>query len=92
MVESIKQNGQVNLDELSAKQIIALVSLWDDAEVKNDNDSFSTMLKKCYKSDQWNENARIWYVYGDDAAVSIGHAFRDLYDFEEENIMNALKK
>lgn len=92
MIETIKKNGKLNINELSKKQVIALLNLWDTDYVKNENTSFSQMLTRCYKSTPWHENAPIIYIHADDKTVTtIKHAFYDLTEGEEEIILNAIK-
>lgn len=92
MIETIKKNGKVNISELSIKQVIALLNLWDTNYAKNENTSFSQMLKRCYKTTPWHENSSIIYVHADEkTATTIRHAFYDMTEAEEEKVMSALK-
>lgn len=91
MIESIKSNGNVNINELSKKQVIALVSLWDTGFAKKENTSFTRMLKRCYKSTPWDENAPMFYIHSDEkTATTIPHAFFDMDEGEEEMVMRIL--
>lgn len=91
MIDSIKRNGNVNINELSKKQVIALVSFWDTDFVKKENTSFTGMLKRCYKSTPWHENARMFYIHSDEkTATTIHHAFCDMNESEEEMVMKIL--
>ena len=93
MIEEIKSYGNVNLAALSAKQIIALLNLWDTNYAKKENASFSQMLSRCYQSRPWHKNAPINYIHADNKVVTtIQHAFFDLYEDEERNIVKALKE
>lgn len=92
MIETIKKGGNVELSELSVKQIIALLNIWDTNYAKEENMSFSDMVKRCYKSDPWHENSAIIYIHSDEkTATTALHAFSDLEKGEEESIMSAIK-
>lgn len=91
MTEIIKEQGSINLEELSKKQLLALVSIWSWNFIKKENTSFSDMVKKCYKSKPWHENATILYVHGD-SVIDVEHAFHDMYDSEECLIMDLLSR
>lgn len=91
MIDSIKSNGRVNINELSKKQVIALVNLWSTDFAKEENDSFTMMLKRCYKSTPWHENAPMYYIHVDEkSATTILHAFFDMDEGEEEMVMKVL--
>jgi DNA-binding Xre family transcriptional regulator len=84
-------NEQININELSTKQLIALVNLWRTPSVSAANNSFASMLKKCYKSTPWNENAPILYMNNDSKMV-VNHAFYNMTELEEEKFLAALDK
>lgn len=91
MIDSIKSNGNVNINELSNKQVIALVSLWSTDFAKKENTSFTEMLKRCYKSTPWHENTRMFYIHSDEkTATTIHHAFNDMNESEEDMVLKAL--
>lgn len=93
MVESIKQNGQVQFNELSKYQIITLLLMWDATEVHRECRSFRDMLSRCYRSTPWNDGSPILYLHKDGDMVSeFRHPFSDMYPSEIESVMNALKK
>ncbi len=51
------------------------------------------MVKRCYKSRPWHENANIIYLHKDDTKITF--AFNGCYDLDEgetELILNLLKK
>lgn len=88
-----KENGNIDVNELSWKQIIALVNLWDTNDVKRENASFTEMVKRCYKPRTWNENANIIYLHkGNMKTTLVAHACKDLREDEEELIFQLLKK
>ena len=61
--------------------------------IKKENYSFSDMLKKCYKSKPWHENADILYVNEkNNSALNIEHAFYDMNEGEENELLNILKQ
>ena len=60
--KAVKENGNIDLNELSWKQLIALMNIWDTDYAKKENKSFSEMVKRCYKSRPWHENANIIYL------------------------------
>ncbi|MDY3936660.1 MAG: hypothetical protein SOZ07_08450 [Prevotella sp.] len=92
MIETIKEGGNVELSELNVKQIIALLNIWDTNYAKNENMSFSDMVKRCYKTDPWHENSPIIYIHSDEkTATTVSHGFSDLGKGEEEDIMRAIK-
>lgn len=92
MMDFIKKEGKVNISELSAKQVIALLNLWNKNHVKVQNTSFSEMLGRCYKTTPWHENSPIVYVYPDESCTTVEHhAFYDMTEGEEEKVMSALK-
>lgn len=91
MINSIKSNGNVNINELSKKQVIALVELWGTDFAKKENASFTEMLKRCYKSTPWHENARMFYIHTDEkTTTTINHAFYDMNEGEEAMVMRIL--
>ena len=85
-------NEKININELSTKQLIALVNLWRTPSVSAANDSFTSMLKKCYKSSPWHENAPILYMPNKDSNTVVNHAFCNMTELEEEEFMAALTK
>lgn len=90
---TVKGNGNIDLNELSWKQIIALINIWDTDYAKKENVSFSEMVKRCYKSRPWHENANIIYLHRDSHKTTIiPHAFYNLDEAEEDMIFNLLKK
>mgnify|MGYP000198850598 CR=1 FL=1 len=79
--------------ELSWKQIIALINLWDTNEAKRENASFTEMVKRCYKPRTWNENTNIIYLHKDNMKTTlVPHACKDLREDEEDLIFQLLKK
>lgn len=62
MVEIVKEQGKIKLEDLSVKQIIGLLSFWSIPEIKENNSSFSDLLERCYKSTPWHENSEILYI------------------------------
>ncbi len=88
-----KENGSIDVNELSWKQIIALLNMWDTNDAKRENASFTEMLKRCYKSRPWHENANIIYLHRDNKKTTIlPHACYNLDEAEEDMIFNLLKK
>ena len=85
-------NEQININELSTKQLIALVNLWRTPSVSAANNSFTSMLKKCYKSTPWHENAPILYMPNKDSMTVVNHAIYNMTELEEEQFMAALDK
>lgn len=47
--KTVKENGNIDLNELSWKQVVALLGAWDSSLARNENTSFSEMVKRCYK-------------------------------------------
>lgn len=92
MVETIKENGNIDINELSKAQLIALIAHWNCPDIYAENDSFSAMLKRCYKSKPWHEYSPIIYICNENKVITIGHAFYHLNEKEEECVLNALKK
>lgn len=91
--KTVKENGNIDLNELSWKQIIALLNTWDTDYAKYENVSFSEMVKRCYKSRPWNENANIIYLHRDNLSTTIiPHACYNLDEAEEDMIFDLLKK
>ena len=61
--------------------------------VKMRNEQFSEMVKRCYKSRPWHENANIIYLHRDNKKTTIlPHACYNLDEAEENMIFNLLKK
>lgn len=91
--KAVKANGNIDLNELSGKQIIALISAWSTTYAKNENLSFADMLKRCYKPQHWDENANIIYLHkGNMKATIIPNACYDLDKEEEDIVFDLLKK
>lgn len=91
--KTVKENGNINLSELSWKQVVALLGAWDSSFARNENTSFSEMVKRCYKSRPWHENANIIYLHRDNKKTTIlPHACYNLDEAEENMIFNLLKK
>lgn len=89
----VKENGNINVNELSWKQVVALLNAWDSSFARNENTSFSEMVKRCYKSRPWHENANIIYLHRDNKKTTIlPHACYNLDEAEENMIFNLLKK
>ena len=88
-----KANGNIELNELSWKQLIALMNIWNTDYAKKENKSFSEMVKRCYKPCTWNENANIIYLHkGNMKTTFVPHACKNLREDEEEHIFQLLKK
>lgn len=91
--KTVKENGNIDLNELSWKQVVALLNAWDSSFARNENTSFSEMVKRCYKSRPWHENANIIYLHRDSKKTTIlPHACYNLDEAEENMIFNLLKK
>ncbi|WP_444391568.1 hypothetical protein [Prevotella sp.] len=91
--KTVKENGNIELDELSWKQLIALMNIWDTDYAKKENKSFSEMVKRCYKPRTWNENANIIYLHKDTLRTTIvPHACYYLDEAEENKIFDLLKR
>lgn len=91
--KAVKENGNIDLKELSWKQLVALLNIWDTNYAKKENISFSEMVKRCYKSHPWHENANIIYLHRDNMSTTIiPHACYYLSEAEENVIRNLLKK
>lgn len=89
----VKENGNLNVNELSWKQVVALLNAWDSSFARNENTSFSEMVKRCCKSRPWHENANIIYLHRDNKKTTIlPHACYNLDEAEENMIFNLLKK
>ena len=90
--KTVKENGNIDLNELSWKQIIALINIWDTDYAKKENVSFSEIVKRCYKSSPWHENANIIYLHRDSHKTTIvPHACYYLDEVEENTILDLLK-
>lgn len=88
-----KENGNIDVKELSWKQIIALLNMWNTNDAKRENASFTEMVRRCYKPRTWNENANIIYLHKDNLRTTIvPHACYYLDDAEENIIFDLLKK
>lgn len=91
--KTVKENGNIDLNDLSWKQLVALINIWDTDYAKKENVSFSEMVKRCYKSRPWHENANIIYLHRDKQKTTIlPHACYNLNEAEENMIFNLLKK
>lgn len=91
--KAVKENGNIELNELSWKQLIALMSIWNTDFAKKENISFSEMVKRCYKSRPWHENANIIYLHKDNLRTTIvPHACYYLDEAEENKMFDLLKK
>ena len=89
----VKENGSINVNDLSWKQILALLNMWDTDDAKRENASFTEMVRRCYKSRTWNENANIIYLHkGNMKATVVTHACKDLAEDEEHLIFRLLQK
>ena len=90
---TVKENGNIDLNDLSWKQIMALLNMWDTDDAKRENASFTEMVRRCYKPRTWNENANIIYLHkGNMKATVVTHACKDLEEDEENLIFRLLKK
>lgn len=93
LVKSVKANGNIDVNELSWKQVIALLNMWDSNFAKKENVSFSEMVKRCYQSHPWHENASIIYLHKDNSQTTVvSNGCYDLDEAETEMIYNLLKK
>ena len=91
--KTAKENGNIELEDLSWKQLIALMNIWDTDYAKKENKSFSEMVKRCYKSRPWNENAKIIYIHKDNLRTTIvSHACYYLDEAEENKMFDLLKR
>lgn len=91
--KTVKALGNIDVNELSVKQVIALLNMWDSNYAKAENASFTQMLKRCYKSHPWHENSSIIYLHKDNNKTTIVHnGCYDLDEGETELIFNLLKK
>lgn len=91
--KAVKENGNIDLNELSCKQLIALLNAWTSNYARKENVSFSEMVKRCYKPRSWNENANIIYLHKDNMQTTIiPNACYDLDEGEEEMMLDLLKK
>ncbi len=91
--KTVKENGNIELNELSWKQLIALMNIWDTDYAKKENISFSEMVKRCYKSRPWHENANIIYLHkGEMKTTIVPYACHDIDEAEENKFFDLLKK
>lgn len=91
--KAVKENGNIDVNELSWKQIVALLNLWNADDAKKENASFTDMLKRCYKTRAWHENANIIYLHKNNMKTTIiSHACHDVREDEEDLIFQLLKK
>lgn len=93
MEKAVKENGNIDLNELSWKQLVALLNAWNSDYARRENTSFSEMVKRCYKPRSWHENANIIYLHKDNMQTTIvPHACYNLNEGEEEMMLDLLKK
>lgn len=91
--KTVKENGNIELNELSWKQLIALMNIWHTNYAKRENVSFSAMVKRCYKSRPWHENASIIYLHRNNMETTIvRHACYNLDEAEEKMMFELFKK
>ena len=91
--KTVKANGNIELNELSWKQLIALMNIWNTDYAKKENKSFSEMVKRCYKSRPWHENANIIYLHKDNLRTTIvSHACYYLDEAEENKMFDLFKR
>lgn len=91
--KTVKENGNIELNELSWKQLIALMNIWHTNYAKKENISFSEMVKRCYKSRPWHENASIIYLHRNNLETTIvHHACYYLDEVEENKMFDLLKR
>ena len=91
--KAVKENGNIELEELSWKQLMALLNAWDTTYAKDENLSFADMVKRCYKPCHWDENANIIYLHkGNMKTTIIPNACYDLDKEEEDIVFDLLKK
>ena len=89
----VKTNGNIELNELSWKQLIALMNIWHTNYAKRENISFSAMVKRCYKSRPWHENASIIYLHRNNMETTIvRHACYNLDEAEEKMMFELFKR
>ena len=88
--KTVKSNGNIDLNELSWKQLIALLNAWNSDFAKNENASFSEMVKRCYKPITWHEDANIIYLHKDNRRTTmISYTFCH-FDEEEDKLIHDL--
>ena len=91
--KAVKENGNIDLNELSWKQLIALMNFWSSDLAKKENASFAEMVKRCYKPNHWHENANIIYLHKNKMQTTIiPHACYYLDEAEEKIIHDLLAK
>ena len=91
--ETVKANGNIELEDLSWKQLIALMNIWNTDYAKKENKSFSEMMKRCYKSRPQHENANIIYLHKDNLRTTIvSHACYYLDEAEENKMFDLFKR
>ena len=91
--ETVKANGNIELEDLSWKQLITLMNIWNTDYAKKENKSFSEMVKRCYKSRPWHENANIIYLHKDNLRTTIvSHACYYLDESEENKMFDLFKR
>lgn len=91
--ETVKSNGNIDLNELSRKQLIALMSAWNSDFAKEENASFSEMVKRCYKPIHWHEDANIIYLHKDNRRTTIiSYTFFHFNEAEDKLIHDLLAK
>ena len=91
--ETVKSNGNIDLNELSWKQLIALLNAWNSDFAKEENASFSEMVKRCYKPIHWHEDANIIYLHKDNRRTTIiSYTFFHFNEAEDKLIHDLLAK
>ena len=91
--KTVKSNGNIDLNELSWKQLIALLNAWNSDFAKNENASFSEMVKRCYKPITWHEDANIIYLHKDNRRTTIiSYTFFHFAEAEDKLIHALLTK
>ena len=91
--KTVKANGNIELEDLSWKQLIALMNIWNTDYAKKENKSFSEMVKRCYKSRPWHENANIIYLHKDNLRTTIvSHACYYLNEAVENKMFDLFKR
>lgn len=91
--EIVTSDGNIDLNELSRKQLIALMSAWNSDFAKEENASFSEMVKRCYKPIHWHEDANIIYLHKDNRRTTIiSYTFFHFNEAEDKLIHDLLAK
>ena len=89
--KTVKENGNIDLNELSWKQVVALLNAWDSSFARNENTSFSEMVKRCYKSRPWHENSNIIYLHRDNKKNTNVCEYKYFIVFLQPNYRTSLK-